>query len=92
MILKLISILYLAASLAAFGIYALDKRAARRGRRRTPERTLHTIELLGGWPGAALARRVLRHKTQKRNFLLVSYSIIAAHAAAWGAVLWAVMR
>jgi hypothetical protein len=39
-------------SLITFVAYALDKRAARLGRPRTPESTLHVPELLGGWPGA----------------------------------------
>ena len=33
-----------------FIAYALDKRAASLGRLRTPEATLHVLELLGGWP------------------------------------------
>ncbi|WP_307720873.1 DUF1294 domain-containing protein [Pseudoduganella lutea] len=40
------------ASLATFLAYFLDKRAARAGRRRTPERTLLLFGLAGGWPGA----------------------------------------
>ncbi|GAB3507073.1 DUF1294 domain-containing protein [Pseudoxanthomonas daejeonensis] len=48
--------------------YALDKHAAQRGRRRTPEATLHLLELAGGWPGALLAQRALRHKTRKHSY------------------------
>src|SRR5688572_1858253 len=42
---------YAAASVVAFVMYWHDKSAARTSRRRTSESTLHTIGLLGGWPG-----------------------------------------
>ena len=63
---------YLAASVACFASYARDKAAAqgRLGRhaRRTPERSLLLLGLLGGWPGGLLAQRWLRHKTVKQPF------------------------
>lgn len=72
----------------AFFAYALDKRAAgRRGARRVPERTLHLIALAGGWPGAWLARRLLRHKTRKAGFTLRLALATAAHVAAVVALL-----
>jgi len=60
--------LYIIASATAFLLYAIDKAAARANRRRIPENTLHAIALCGGWPGAWIARRVLRHKTRKQPF------------------------
>ena len=61
-------------------LYAQDKRAARRrGAPRIPERTLHTFELLGGWPGALLAQRWLRHKTVKPAYQRVFRGIVALH-------------
>jgi uncharacterized membrane protein YsdA (DUF1294 family) len=67
--------------------YALDKRAARRGGRRTAEATLHALELLGGWPGAFIAQRVIRHKNAKPAYQAVFWAIGIAHAAAWAAIL-----
>lgn len=55
-------------SLISVVLYARDKRAARLGRDRTPEKTLHLYALLGGWPGAWLAQQGLRHKTRKLPF------------------------
>jgi uncharacterized membrane protein YsdA (DUF1294 family) len=79
---------YLGASAFAVALYWRDKSAARRGRRRIRERTLHFAELIGGWPGAIAARQLLRHKTRDAKFLLVSYGVIAVHAAIWAARLW----
>lgn len=69
--------LYLAASTATFMAYAADKSAALRRARRTPERALHTLSLIGGWPGALLAQQWLRHKSTKQAF----------RQAFWGTVL-----
>lgn len=64
-----LAVLYAVASVACFIVYALDKSAARNGRRRTPERTLLLLGLAGGWPGALAAQRLLRHKSSKTSFL-----------------------
>lgn len=55
-------------SLLAYVAYALDKRAAQRDQRRTPEATLQLFGLLGGWPGALIAQGQFRHKTAKPGF------------------------
>ena len=57
--------LYVVASVLAFVLYGVDKRAAVAGSRRIPEATLHLVAVLGGWPGAVVAQTVFRHKTQK---------------------------
>ncbi len=76
---------YLAMSAATYLAYARDKSAARAGRRRTPEKALHLMALLGGWPGALLAQRRLRHKSSKTAFLAVFWLTVAANLciAAW---------
>ncbi len=62
-------------------LYAWDKRAARSGRRRTRERTLHLLALAGGWPGALLAQRLLGHKSSKRPFLRVFWLTVVGNGA-----------
>ncbi len=71
----------LAMSMAALGLYAWDKRRAARGGWRVPERRLHTAALLGGWPGALLGQRWLRHKTVKRRFRVVFWLTVLLHTA-----------
>ncbi len=71
-------------SAVAFIAYAIDKRCARLARRRIPEATLHTVELLGGWPGAFLAQRIVRHKNAKASYQVVFWLIVALHLAVWG--------
>jgi len=69
-------------SCVAFMLYRHDKRAARSGKTRTRERTLHLANLLGGWPGGLLAQDRLRHKTRKATFQLVFWATVALHCAA----------
>ena len=64
------------ASAVAFLAHGRDKRAAIKGRRRTPEARLHLLELLGGWPGAVLAMLLFRHKTRKASYLAVTVVIV----------------
>lgn len=68
-------------NLTTFGAYAYDKRAARRGLRRIPERLLHILGLLGGSPAALFAQRFLRHKTAKFVFQATFWLIFAAQIA-----------
>lgn len=75
---------YLAASLAAFLAYALDKSAARNGQWRTKESTLHLIGLAGGWPGALAAQRLLRHKSRKQSFQFVFWTTVVLNCCALG--------
>ena len=74
-------------SVVTFGLYAIDKAAARADGRRTPERTLHWLALAGGWPGALLAQQMLRHKSSKRSFLMVFWLTLVLHCAALSAYL-----
>lgn len=80
---------YATVSPATLLAYWLDKRAARTGRRRTPERTLHLLELSGGWPGALLAWRLFHHTSSKRSYQAVMWLIVALHVLVWVvAIVW----
>lgn len=68
----------------AFLLYGADKSAAEQGRWRTSESTLHTIALVGGWPGALVARRVFRHKTTKQPFRTIFWGTVIANCVALG--------
>lgn len=76
--------LYAAASIVAFLAYALDKYAALRNRWRTQESTLHLFALLGGWPGALAAQRLLRHKTAKPSFQATYWVTVGLNCGALG--------
>lgn len=69
----------------AYVMYGADKSAAAQGKWRTSESTLHTIALVGGWPGALIARRVFRHKTTKQPFRTIFWGTVIANclALAW---------
>src|SRR5690606_6945949 len=72
---------YLLASTITFFVYAWDKAAAQRNRWRTPEAHLHLLALIGGWPGALLAQRVLRHKSSKKPFRAVFWATVTVNCA-----------
>ena len=54
-----------------------DKAAAVVGRRRIPEKDLLGLALIGGSPGALLARHIFRHKTRKQPFSTLLLLIVA---------------
>ena len=59
-----------------YGMYAHDKRLARVREWRLPEAALHLFELLGGWPGAFIAQRHIRHKCAKTSFQFTFWLIV----------------
>ncbi len=75
--------IYAAMSLLTIWAYSRDKRAARLGAWRTPERRLHIFEMLGGWPGALLAQRCYRHKSRKIKYQVIFWMIVASHGVLW---------
>jgi uncharacterized membrane protein YsdA (DUF1294 family) len=63
-------------SLVTYAAYWHDKRRAQAGASRVSEATLHFLELFGGWPAAYLAQQRLRHKTIKRSYQMIYWSIV----------------
>ncbi len=66
----------------AYWAYACDKRRAQQGAWRVSEAHLHLLELLGGWPGAWIAQRRLRHKCSKGSYQAVFCLIILGYQLA----------
>lgn len=77
-------LLYLGASGVTFLVYAVDKAAARHDRWRTRESTLHLLGLVGGWPGALMAQRLLRHKSAKESFQAAFWVTVVVNIVAVG--------
>lgn len=75
-------------SVLTHAVYWRDKRAAEAGLARTRERTLHLLALAGGWPGALIAQRSLRHKTAKPTFRIVFWLTVLLNC---GLVAWLIL-
>ena len=79
-----IMVIYAVASIVTFLLYWLDKAAAQRGDWRTQESTLLFIGLVGGWPGAVVAQRILRHKIRKQSFQLMFWGTVVMNSIGLG--------
>lgn len=77
------ALLYPVVSVLCFFLYWHDKNSAQKGRQRTPEKTLHLVELAGGWPGALVAQQTFRHKTRKLSYQLTFWGVVALHQLFW---------
>ena len=77
-------LLYFAASSITFIVYAWDKSAAKNGRWRIQECTLHLLSLAGGWPGALVAQKVLHHKSTKQSFQFTFWGTVVINCGALG--------
>jgi len=77
---------HLVLSFATFVLYGWDKASATGGYRRTPEKTMNTLALAGGWPGGWIAMEGLRHKTQKASFQNAFWSAVVLNVLVLGAM------
>ena len=69
-------------NLVAFWVYGADKRRAKKGQWRIPEKTLLILPLLGGSVGGILGMAVFHHKTRHWYFRVGLPVIFLLQAAA----------
>ena len=70
-----------AMNVAAFAAFGADKRRAKRGEWRVPEKTLFLLALLGGSLGAVCGMCAFRHKTRHWYFRWGLPAVLLAHCA-----------
>jgi uncharacterized membrane protein YsdA (DUF1294 family) len=75
MFVNLLCIYLIVLNLVSGIIFAFDKRAAIKNRRRIPERNLHLLELLGGVFANILLMYVLRHKNRKFSYSSLTWVV-----------------
>jgi uncharacterized membrane protein YsdA (DUF1294 family)/cold shock CspA family protein len=82
-----VGLLYIIGGIASWLFYQADKRAAEKREWRAPERKLHLADLAFGIIGGLLAQHVLRHKTYKPGFVMVTALITALHVLTLGLIM-----
>ncbi|GAP22033.1 DUF1294 domain-containing protein [Leptolinea tardivitalis] len=80
---KLALVWYGFSSVTLFGLYGLDKTQAITGGRRIPEKVLHLVAAVGGFPGGFLGRSLFHHKTRKPLFLFILSVSAVLHIIIW---------
>ncbi|KAF2187631.1 DUF1294-domain-containing protein [Zopfia rhizophila CBS 207.26] len=84
---SVVPLLYTGAiSFATFMLYGYDKMQARNLEWRVKEVTLHTMELLGGWPGALVGQHYFQHKRRKMGFQIWFWGIVMGWQVVWWVV------
>ena len=80
----------IAINFIAFALFGIDKARAENGKRRTSERDLLFLAVIGGTPGAFAGRAMFRHKTRKQPFSSILQIIAVGQLAL--AVFWVIVR
>jgi uncharacterized membrane protein YsdA (DUF1294 family) len=70
-------------SFITFCVYAADKKKAKKGAWRVPEKTLLCLSFFGGAAGGLLAMAWARHKTKHWYFLVVNGIGLIWQASLW---------
>ena len=89
---QVLLVVYAVMSVVTFIVYGIDKWKAKHGSWRTPEKTLHLLELGCGWPGAMLAHKWLRHKSYKPSFRRVFWCMVFLNLLILAGLLWLLFR
>ena len=71
---------YMLASTIAFVIYRHEKAMSASQTWRISDNTLHFCSLVGGWPGAALAQKMVHHEPQKMSFRAIYWSTVVLNS------------
>ncbi len=77
----IISVYLLSVSFYSVIITCTDKRCAKKGKRRIPEKQLFGAALLGGSAAMYITMRVIRHKTLHKRFMIGLPLIMLLQAA-----------
>ena len=77
--LRMIGAYYVCVNVIAFILYGLDKKYAREGRWRIPEKTLLGIAMIGGAAGAWAGMQTFRHKTKHMSFRILVPVFVLVH-------------
>jgi len=75
--------LYVVTSVVVFVSYYSGKSRTSNDQWWLPENTLHLWSLIGGWPGAALAQKLLHHKSKKKTFQVAYWFTIVLNTLAF---------
>lgn len=82
-----VSVYYVLINIAAYLLYAEDKRRAVKKAWRISERTLLLISVFGGALGAYLGMTLLRHKTKHRKFQIIVPVTLVLHLALYACIM-----
>ena len=87
-IMQVLGLYLLVINAVGFFLMGADKRRARRGQWRIPEKTLFLPPLLGGTVGAILGMRVFHHKTRHWYFRYGLPALLLVQLALAGWIVW----
>ncbi len=78
-------------NLLGFFLMGIDKRKAKKGRYRIPEKHLFIPVLLGGAVGGLLGMKIFHHKTKKPKFIFGFYTIFFLQLFLLGCIIYGSM-